>query len=290
MTPRPIDLDDLGSNLLQVFRLAHAIAEAGVPIRTAPDNQPRWTHLADHHPDVPIRTDGPADRVTATVDHATPVTGVGDCRRPLVFAHAVADRCAELWSERSVAISFAGLITDQRRGALRPLTDQFGDRFEAVATRAGRSWPGKAWDEEYYAVLGRSALVACPDGDYVWTYRFFEAALCGAIPVIEHDCEHYEGFRFHRIGDPADQLVWREDWAAHNHAAARRLLTVPHDELRDAVEAARIGPAPAPPTPAGAAEESRSSARARSATDGPDRGRGDGLLQRLRAMLGRGTD
>lgn len=41
----------------------------------------------------------------------------------------------------------------------------------------------KSWDTEYYDILSQSKFVICPSGDFIWSYRFFEAiehnyALC----------------------------------------------------------------------------------------------------------------
>jgi hypothetical protein len=126
-------------------------------------------------------------------------------------------------------------MTNSRRGTLRAITNAFGDEFQVVGTDARRVWPGKAWDDDYYTVLGRSGLTACPDGDFVWTYRFLEAALCGSIPVVESFCNHYEGFRYYRMAGVPTSMKWRRDWAEHNFWVARNRLTVTHDELRQAV-------------------------------------------------------
>jgi hypothetical protein len=99
------------------------------------------------------------------------------------------------------------------------------------SSRRGRHFPGKSWDEEYYELLARSQFVLCPSGDYVWTYRFFEAALCGAIPIVESTCDAYAGFRYQTMRDPARELQWRREDAEHNYALCRDLLTVPSDVL-----------------------------------------------------------
>jgi|688.fasta_scaffold635732_1 hypothetical protein len=42
-------------------------------------------------------------------------------------------------------------------------------------------------DNDYYYNMSRSKFVLCPIGDCNWSYRFFEAIICGAIPVLK-DC------------------------------------------------------------------------------------------------------
>jgi len=99
------------------------------------------------------------------------------------------------------------------------------------SSNRGRVFPGKSWDEEYYAFLAQSQFVLCPSGDFVWTYRFFEAALCGAIPIIERACPAYTGFRFRTMDDPLDTLVWSLEEAEYNFQQCRDRLTLPTHEL-----------------------------------------------------------
>ena len=67
------------------------------------------------------------------------------------------------------------------------------------------------------------------------TYRFFEAAGAGAIPVVEESCALYDGFVFHTFADEVRSLEWTKAAAEHNAALVRRRLTAPHDELASAV-------------------------------------------------------
>lgn len=222
-------------SLLQHFRLVHALAEAGVPIAVAKDEVARFCWLDQYFDNLRWRVARRYDRRFSDVEieHATPSTRIGSITRPLVFAHGVADRCGSMWANRSQLISFDGLVTDRRASVLAPLRELLGQEFRLVASSAGRDWPGKAWDETYFRTLGSSRFVACPDGDYVWTYRFFEACLCGAIPVIESTCSLYQGFHFFRLSDPPSTWQWSGQLAEHNALLARQRLTVPHAELRE---------------------------------------------------------
>jgi hypothetical protein len=99
----------------------------------------------------------------------------------------------------------------------------------------GRQWPEKAWDADYVSALANTEFVLCPNGDFIWTYRFFEAAAAGAIPVIEDYCDHYEGFVFRSFDEAASTFRWSEEAARHNAALVRERLSVPPDELASAV-------------------------------------------------------
>lgn len=83
--------------------------------------------------------------------------------------------------------------------------------------------------------MAKSQFVVCPNGTFVWTYRFFEAALCGAIPIVEDTCDLYEGFVFYRMSDPVAKLIWTHEIAEHNFRQAERLLTIPVEDLNRAV-------------------------------------------------------
>lgn len=69
-------------------------------------------------------------------------------------------------------------------------------KMEILFTNKERIFPVKAWDQEYFNQLLESKFVFCPDGDFVWTYRFFESIICGAIPVVENHCVPYNGFKY----------------------------------------------------------------------------------------------
>lgn len=71
----------------------------------------------------------------------------------------------------------------------------------------------------------------CPSGDYVWSYRFFESILCGAIPVIEEYCEAYNGFRFQYMSEKASNLKWSKEDAEYNFNLCVERLTIPQRDL-----------------------------------------------------------
>ncbi len=104
------------------------------------------------------------------------------------------------------------------------------------SSQRGRSYPIKAWDDEYFKLMADAEFVLCPNGDYVWTYRFFEAIMCGAIPVIESNCSAYDGFRFQTIAEPLNKMMWSKEDAEHNYNLCRSRLTIPRDLLEAEIE------------------------------------------------------
>lgn len=204
-----------------------------------------------------------------------PESRIGRLSRPLLYPQAVVSRCRDKWlRERSIRFSFSGLVTPDRkrtleswcrtclgqevaitgsgdtyiRRLLRPFS--VGRRkkralaaigLHLFTSDRGRVFPEKVWDDAYYNTLGDSRFVLCPDGDFIWTYRFFEGVLCGAIPIIEHACPLYDGFEYYTMEDTADRLIWSAKIAERNFAKALSLLTVTVDELNR--ELARLAPA-----------------------------------------------
>ncbi len=259
---------DLPYHLIQSVRLAQALMESSYRVHIPAQHADKFSRLREvFGVDFTVGSGSVPKLNGVHVSHREPRTSIGSIERPLIFPHHIARRCRDLWAgDRTVGCSFAGLITDQRRAVLeRWVRDRFPGRRTRLAdptlldrvrsstrrrlgikprraraqptdlvmwsSERGREFPGKSWDEEYQALLARSRFVLCPCGDHVWSYRFFEAALCGAIPVVERTCAAYQGFQFRTMDDPLDGLRWSLDEARHNFALCRERLTVPRAEL-----------------------------------------------------------
>lgn len=205
-------LDTPRRELLQSFRAMQAVAEvATVAIPRA--ERRRWDYAAEWF-DGSYRI-GDGRRIELIVDHVTPRTTVGDIARTLLFPHRFFDLYRQAWGRRVERTVFVGMLNPSRR--------VIPEGVEVVESSRGRTWPVKAWDPEYVRLLGASSHVWCPLGGYEeakWTYRFYEACAAGAIPVGWTE----PGF----ISD----TEWTPEAVQHNYRQARRLLTVPHDEIR----------------------------------------------------------
>lgn len=204
------------------------------------------------------------------IDHEKPRTVFGNIERPLIFPQKIFDYCRSIWKEkRDIRFSFAGLITNERKKVLETWSDsainttkehfinsesylkKFDEKvkkllgikrkpkvfkfvlddFSIWSSKRGRTFPHKSWDESYYDFMSNSEFVLCPSGDYVWSYRFFESIMCGAIPIIENYSPIFEGFRFKLMDDPCDELKWSEQDAIYNFDLCRGRLTISLEEL-----------------------------------------------------------
>jgi len=250
----------LPMHLIQSFRLYHSLMESDFNICISPDQEQNFVYLAQYFEihyslktgDCPVLPD-------VTLSHEKPTTRIGDLERRLIFPHGIVKRCREKWSAvRPVCFAFCGLLTDKRKAILEqwsrsmdceipaqvyPL-DHIGKApqipVEPVelylwASKRGRRFPVKVWDDAYYELLAGSQFVICPNGDFVWTYRFLEAVLCGAIPVVEESCDLYEGFEYHRMGDAKGSMKWSFEIAERNYTRAVQMLTIPKDDINRAL-------------------------------------------------------
>ena len=253
-------------NSIQAVRLAHALMESDYEVSVSASEAGKLVHLRDTF-GLSYAIDGQGPTLPATtMDHSLPETGLGSLRRPLIYPRAIFDHCANSWGHtRLNRFFFGGLLTSRRRrtmdewlgrnapGAKLPSTwlrqiqrrvdrslrglarpkirrTKIGDLIFWESNR-GRVFPGKAWDSAYMQELVDSQFALCPSGDYVWTYRFFEAAMCGAIPVVEESCPAYQGFIFYHMTDNATELRWSERSAEHNYSLARARLTIDRNSL-----------------------------------------------------------
>lgn len=259
---------DVPVHLIQQVRLVHALAEGPVHL-VLPRAEFEKLEAVDRRFHPRFREGETGDIALSRVarwDHRMPRTAIGSLERPLIFPHTVADALGADWpAERDEGVGFTGLITAPRQAFLEQwLARQVGTReagewrkrsrsvlFRMVrrvrgigenwqvklgpatirSSTRGRSFPTKGWDEEYYASLRRTAFALCPAGDWDWTYRFFEAALCGAIPAVERAAPAYTGFRYVDAASPRSEWRWSREDAEWNRALAVERLTVGADEL-----------------------------------------------------------
>jgi len=230
MPPRRFSVP-LNLNTLQGFRAAHAIAEAGVPLQIPRSQVPRWKHLDNFFLSPrSVRTSWRRSKPLAlSMSHELPIVTVGNIELTLLFPAEIVKHLENGWPQAPGArsgVGFRGLLTPNRLIAFR----QWSTTATISGDSTGRHWPRKAWDSEYYDELLRLEFVLCPNGDFVWTYRFFEAILCGAIPVVEEACDAYRGFRFALMNHELDP--YSADDAKANLAILKGRCTLSAEAIR----------------------------------------------------------
>ncbi|MUL35998.1 exostosin family protein [Gloeocapsopsis dulcis] len=255
---------------IQLIRLYGAILESDFDVYFPPEAEEVLQHLSKYFnvkyhlgiQGIPLLKDD------VTISHAKPQCRIGLLTKPLIFPHEMVIKCRAKWNkERKIRFLFCGLLTEQRKRCLDSWTrEKFGYKniflsnqqplqsllqrfykqtvdyynrrriyqnvgFYIFLSTRGREFPIKVWDEDYYNLLSNSQFVLCPDGDYTWTYRFFESILCGAIPIVENPCSIYDGFEYFSVKDSLNNLIYSKEIVEHNFFRAREILTVPHENL-----------------------------------------------------------
>lgn len=149
------------------------------------------------------------------IDHQKPLTIIAERRYRLVFPRFLLEYPTEKNGEK---VSFVGKVTPRRQ--------EFFDKAKALYPTAeithstnGRIEETRDKDDQYFKTLGQTSFALCPNGDFVWTYRFFEAVFLKAIPVVEEDCELYDGYKYYKLGDV---LEYRPEWVEHNLEKAKK--------------------------------------------------------------------
>ncbi len=267
---------DKNIDLLQELRLIQAIAESEYQISVRPSEKHKFSPLEKKFGfliGAKVK-EGISLQEHIQLDHKTPETLLGEISKTLIFPHEIVHYCKTLWPpERKVTYSFTGWMSTKRKKELEKWTKdklhihktihshkEFLPKLREKISRSlglskpiphnnklainnsgkGRKFPDKAWDEQYYLSMANSKFVLCPQGNSVWTYRFFEAILCGAIPVVEKSCEAYNGFTYFSFDDAIKNMQWDHRIAVSNYELCRKRITIDPEilniELKNIIE------------------------------------------------------
>jgi hypothetical protein len=114
---------------------------------------------------------------------------------------------------------FRGLKTPHKQW----VWDHFAHRTDANVSISKRGRDPRLkykLDDVYYRDMCNAQFVLTPTDVYAWSYRFFEAIMCRAIPILHDDEVDKFAHRF-RVYRHSEKHVWREDWVEHNLAQLR---------------------------------------------------------------------
>lgn len=125
-----------------------------------------------------------------TCDHINAKNYVDGKEYPLLFPISLFNLCESLMCEKDTEYYFKGVITKERKW--------IKDFKNAVIINSERGrGPDKFYyDIEYYSGLNHAKFALCPVGECNWSYRLFEAVMCGCIPIIE-ECDLFHNVFFH---------------------------------------------------------------------------------------------
>lgn len=262
-------LIDFEVKKIQEVRVIQALAETDFAVNIPLDQEYKFKSLMKIFGGnyiIEKKITGKRFTTLVKINHAKPLTSIGSIERTLIFPHSVCNDLRNRWREkRKYSVSFTGLMTDSRRVLLKNwikknmginefkfpdeeskyykiiakviyklIKKSFPKRIKSVfiwSSNRGRGFPAKSWDSEYYENLCNSQFVLCPSGDYIWSYRFFEAILCGAIPIVEMNYCAYKGFRFYLMSDKSKDLIWCLEDAEYNYNLCLEKVTIPLTRL-----------------------------------------------------------
>ena len=78
------------------------------------------------------------------------------------------------------------------------------------------------FDKNYYETMCKSKFCICPAGDLMWSMRFYEALLCGCIPIVKVFEETYRNeleskipYKFYYSDE--EKFIYNESWVKHNY-------------------------------------------------------------------------
>lgn len=157
------------------------------------------------------------------VDHKSSLCYYKDKTFELKFPLRYLKIINEIEVKRDILFSFKGLYTESR------IWVQKFDlpNSNIIFTNEGRIIDKFYIDVEYFKLMKSSFFVLCPKGDYNWSYRFFEAIMCKAIPIIETNAidKTMEGFRFYHKDQSIDTYIYSEEIVEFNYNRFLKLHT-----------------------------------------------------------------
>lgn len=160
------------------------------------------------------------------IDHETPNCYYDHKKYQVIFPKRYVKSVSELDTHKAYTYYFKGLKTDQRLWVL-----SFKKHHKSLIefTQQGRLINKDHFDTKYYAEMCASKFVLCPQGKFLWTYRFYEAVMCKSIPVISRGSfePSMEGFKFYYSDE--DSHEYNKEWVDHNYSLFIKRHTLKHD-------------------------------------------------------------
>lgn len=247
-------------HLIQNIRFCLALAEIGISISVPQKWVEIFKYLSQYFDIAQSISHDESSSKLRNLDfsHKDPyLYAFGVCKN-IVFPNAIVIYLKDLWPKERNGIIFQGLITEQREKTLQNWLNKKSNivitskylkikrrvfrklkkslklkhkAIEIIESSYGREFPIKAWDQNYFDSMINKKFVICPNGDYIWTYRFFESILCGAIPLVEESCPLYDGFKYYNMNEYNETLVYSEEVALHNFSLLVERTTYNKDEI-----------------------------------------------------------
>ena len=139
---------------------------------------------------------------------------------PVIFPEKVVSLTAALPREKSTDYFFRGFVSSNRHWVQEYPGCESSDYGRQQKTRY-------RIDESYYRSMAQARFGLAPVGDCPWSYRFFEAILCHALPVIGRDDHDLYAGDYHTLRD-GDEHVYDASACESNYQTLIRRHTLRH--------------------------------------------------------------
>lgn len=143
-----------------------------------------------------------------SISHSNGTCEIDGNAHDVIFPISLLELCEDMWTARTNDYYFKGTITRNRLWC--------NTYPNTITSSRGRNPLLKySTDIAYYKMLGNTKFGLSPTGDCQWSYRFFEAIMCGAIPILgDTDIDNYAyRYKYYRH---SDNKVYHAIWAEEN--------------------------------------------------------------------------
>ena len=137
---------------------------------------------------------------TKRIDHTTGRCYYNDEEYKVLFPLRYLSKVRKLEKSKSLNYVFVG---KEEKG--REWVKDFASENSYInLTNKGWKMPKELFDSTYYQLLCNSKFALCPRGKFLWTYRFYEALMCGSIPIVDKNFEEPSmlGFKYYYYQKP----------------------------------------------------------------------------------------
>jgi len=197
--------------LLQEIRFIHSLAENN-KITITERELPALKHISKYF-DIQYKL-GEKTSYEVKIDHEKPSVTFLEKERTLVFPKSMVRQ-----EEKTIDYFFQGLFSDNREKFVKKFPNAL-----IIESNNGRIFPEKAYDKEYFDNMAKTKFALIPNGvSFPWSYRFFEAVMSCAIPIVEEHIPLYNGYKYFLIDEKHE---YREDYIKLNLDKFIRDLTL----------------------------------------------------------------
>ena len=160
---------------------------------------------------------------------------IDGCSVGIIFPRSLVAYCScGVWNyDKNVSYFFSGF---PNHGQSRDWVMSYANESDAQVSYSptGRSIRKNTglYDYPYYDKMMSSRFALAPDGDFAWTYRFLEAIMCGAIPIVPNRMipeEQEVGYEYCKHGQFCP--YYKDEVARQRTAQRNWLRMVPRHSL-----------------------------------------------------------